>query len=110
MVNYIKEYEVLGRRYGIEDFKSPGEHFFNGKDSNGKRRPRFMLWAGGCGIEGAKTLDEANDNLFIHIYEEVSKKLRDTDLTFQECQRTVNILGCANNLAHFKINRKGKQK
>lgn len=110
MSNYLKEYKVLGRNYGIEDFKSPGEHFFNGKDSYGKPRPRFLLWAGGCSIDDAKTLDEANDKLYEYICDEVLTKLRAAEEEARNYQRIVYKLDSAGrgNLAQFKIIKKGK--
>lgn len=110
MSNYLKEYEVLGRKYGIEDFKSPGKHFFDGKDGlNGKSRPRFMLWAGGCGIGYAKTLTEANDHLYLYIYETLISRLQKAKDEYKSLEHAVGLLGlCNNNLATFKI-KKGKK-
>lgn len=104
MENYIKEYEILSRRYGIEDFKSPGEHFFGGKDSHGKHRPRFMLWAGGCGIGYVETLTEANDCLYLYIYETLDTDLRKAKAKYRAIEHVVGLLGLGkNNLSRFKV-------
>lgn len=111
MSNYIKEYIVLGRSYGIEDFKSPGEHFFDGRDGiGGKPLPRFMLWAGGCGIGEAKTLDEAYDKLYQYIWVEVRGKLRSAEIAVEVTRQVFNKLASATgNLTHFKVNKRGKK-
>lgn len=76
MANYIEEYVVLGKLYGIEDFKSKGDHFFDGKDIDGKPRPRFMLWAGGCGIcKGHHNLKEARNTITGYIHNDVAREL-----------------------------------
>lgn len=95
MSNYIEEYLVLGRRYGIEDFKSPGGHFFNGKDpATGKPEPRFMLWAGGCGIGlGTKTLKEAREYLHAYITTTITHELNIARRQVKECQKELNRLG-----------------
>lgn len=110
MANYIKEYEVIGHRYGIEDFKSKGEHWFGGKDVHTeKQMPRFMLWAGGCGIGSATSLEMANDKLYHYILEDVSRQLRQTKFRLQECERAWDCLDAAPiNLSAFKIRGKPK--
>ncbi len=109
MANYIKEYEVLGRRYGIEDFQSPGKHFFGGKSTDGKPLHRFMLWSGGCSVGNYKTLDEAYAKLEKHISSEVSRQLQAAESKVQECNAVLGTLDAyKTNLAPFNITRKPK--
>lgn len=93
MVNYIETYNVLGRCYGIEDFKSPGEHFFDGKDVTGKPRLRFMLWAGGCGLDnGHKTLREARKALLSYIRKCVLQELSTAKARVKLCNSAIHAL------------------
>lgn len=104
MSNYIKEYKVLGTTYGIEDFRSLGEHFFNGKDSSGKPHPHFMLWARGCRVGTAKTLDDANTKLYHYIVKRVTNKLTAAKEIVTKCkQAEYRLLMSKNNLEHFKV-------
>ena len=104
MSNHLKEYVVLGTTYGIEDFKSPGEHFFDGKKTDGRPRPRFMLWAGGCGIGTAKTPDEADTKLYQYILERVNNKLETAEAAVAKYkQAEYHLLMFKNNLVRFKV-------
>src|SRR3990167_3640218 len=69
MTNYIEEFTILNRRYGIEDYKSPGDHFMQDKATH-----RYQLWAGGCGVDNADSLKEARDKLFSHVISDVTAK------------------------------------
>lgn len=61
MVDYVEEFTVLGKRLGIEDMEDtrPGvEHFFPEHATH-----RYQLWAGGCGVGRANTIQEAREIL-----------------------------------------------
>ena len=61
-ISYIETYIILGRTYGVEDYKMPGEHFFPDR-----AKFRYKCWAGGCGIcEGHPELETARRH--IHTY------------------------------------------
>lgn len=112
MSNYIEEYKVLGRTYGIEDFKSPGKHFFDGKDGySGKPLPRFMVWSGGCGIGRRSTRREAREHLFLHIRERLLHKYTQAKKEVRLCEVTSDALGISpTSLNQFKVNKKDKMK
>lgn len=64
MSNYIEEYKLQTGDWGIEDFRSPGKHFFDGINPNSRKpMPRYHLWRSGCGCGQANTLDVARYRL-----------------------------------------------
>lgn len=107
MANYIEEYNILGRQYGIEDFKAPGEHFFNGLYITGKRRPRYMLWAGGGGIGQAKDLVMARSLLYAYILKTIQREHE--EVFTRSVNISITIRDLANGLAslnNFKVQTK----
>lgn len=52
MTDYIEEYDIAGKLYGIEDLHS--------------KKDRFMLWAGGCGFGRAQDIHEARSKVHEH--------------------------------------------
>jgi len=74
---YIKEFKVSGKSYGIEDYedgKPLSDHFF-GPDYGTKRKERYQLWAGGCGIGRATNLQDAELKLSNYIKGEILENI-----------------------------------
>ena len=61
MERYIEQFEILGvGRLAIEDYESPGNHFFPNEYKSGKCR-RYRLWSGGSSFGTVDTLEEAGE-------------------------------------------------
>ena len=66
MVHCVERYVIPGAgSYGIEDYESPGLHFFLDEYLSGRCK-RFRLWRNGCGVGQADSLEEARQ--LIHDY------------------------------------------
>jgi hypothetical protein len=107
-LNLTEEFKVLDYSYGIEDFKSPGEHFFDGLTGiGGKPLPRFMLWTGGCVIGHFEDLKEAREYLFDYIRMEFRRKRAEAKAAFDRSNKILEKLGNDPlNLGQFKAKRK----
>ena len=61
MTNYIEQFEILGvGRLSIEDYESPGNHFFPEEYKSGKCK-RYRLRSGGSRFGTVDTLKEARE-------------------------------------------------
>lgn len=75
-VRYRDSFKINGRLYGIEDYEDgKKDHFMPDK-----AKQRFHLWAGGCGIGGADTIERARE--LLHGY--VTSHLRAERAGFRE--------------------------
>jgi hypothetical protein len=76
MVKYRESFKVNGRLYGIEDYEDgQDDHFMPDRATQ-----RFHLWAGGCGIGGANSIEDARR--LVHSY--IVSHLRAERAGFQE--------------------------
>ena len=61
MATYIEQFEILGvGRLAIEDYESPGNHFFPREYESGWHK-RYRLWSGGSSFGTVDTLEEARE-------------------------------------------------
>lgn len=74
MSEYTKQYKACGRTYGIEDLEDGKKNHWNlGKKKGQQGYSRFLLWAGGCGVGRAKTLQQAKIDMQAHIVKDLQR-------------------------------------
>jgi hypothetical protein len=65
---YVEEYEILGRSFGIEDYKDgrPADQHFMADIAKREKWPRFKCWTNGCGFDRTDTLAEARNRVLVY--------------------------------------------
>ena len=88
MGNYVEEYSIKGLNLGIEDFKSPGRHFFLDQQER-----RFQCWVTGCGIcSGHDTVEEARKHLMRYAIERFTQEAIEKQRRVSEIQDAITKL------------------
>lgn len=107
MGNYRETFTILSRTYGIEDLDQPGPHFFvtRTQDAHG----RFRLWAGGCSIGQANTIEEARQKLHAYIATRLGENLRNYQVQVAELTNALAVLEDPFHLALFLVQKDSVQ-
>ena len=104
MVERIEQYEVPGvGRLAIEDYESPGAHFFK-RDYDAGKCGRFRLWSGGSSFGTAGTVEEARHILACYIGSELGEQRNDLQKKSQLVQESIGVM-ITNNLRKFEVRR-----
>lgn len=86
----IERFELMGSRFGIEDYQDgrpPSEHFFASDTKD-----RYRLWADGCSIGTTNVLTRARSDLRIYATARVHEKLVAAQRTVRECRAALQWL------------------
>lgn len=87
-MDYIEEYRVAGLRLGIEDYESPGNHFFSNREHK-----RFKCWVIGCGICcGHDAIEEAREHIRTYAIERLTNEKVELQARLSICQDAVALL------------------
>lgn len=88
MANYIEEFEIGNRTFGIEDFQAPGEHYFPPKQPL-----RFKCWVGGGSIGSEVTIEHARERIFGYARERLDADLVETKARLRALEKVDTKLG-----------------
>jgi hypothetical protein len=98
-VSYRETFIISGRRYGIEDYEEPGDHFMPDEPHQ-----RFRLWYGGSSVGGADTIAEARNLLHTYTVSQTSAEYHGYQERMVRAQNTLAKLGGDSfGLARFQV-------
>lgn len=99
-VAYVEAFTIGDKQFGIEDYKDgkPDKDHFFPETFRAKKAQRFHVWAGGCGIGQATTIEKAREIIVDYARRRAQQKvieaqnfLKDADEVLYNLHETAHL-------------------